>query len=173
MENEMVNEIMVNEMVNEIMVNEIMVNKMELKEHQKECIKKIRENMTNNKRGLIKMFCGSGKSFIIYHSILEFGNTLSVIVVPSINLIEQFNNDYIYNKKFMDYNNRKFNKTFTSISICSKDENSNNNFTTDKNIINNFLENKKNKNILITYKSLPNLRKTLNADECYNMENLP
>ena len=44
---------------------------MELKNHQKECIDKIEENFIKNKKGLIKMFCGSGKSLIIYHSLLN------------------------------------------------------------------------------------------------------
>ena len=43
------------------------------------------------------MFCGSGKSYIIYDSILQYGNYLSVIVPPSINLITQFNKDYLLN----------------------------------------------------------------------------
>ena len=42
---------------------------MELKLHQEECVENIRNNFINNKKGLIKMFCGSGKSFIIYHSL--------------------------------------------------------------------------------------------------------
>jgi superfamily II DNA or RNA helicase len=73
---------------------------MELKIHQKECISNISKLFDDDeKTGLIKMFCGSGKSFVIYHSILEFGSNLSIIVVPSINLISQFNNDYLFKKK--------------------------------------------------------------------------
>ena len=33
------------------------------------------------------MFCGSGKSLIIYHSLLKYGKNLGIIVVPSIILI--------------------------------------------------------------------------------------
>ena len=50
------------------MYNIIFNNKIILKNHQKECIDKIEENFIKNKKGLIKMFCGSGKSLIIYHS---------------------------------------------------------------------------------------------------------
>ena len=35
---------------------------MELKKHQEECIENIEDNFLENKKGLIKMFCGSGKS---------------------------------------------------------------------------------------------------------------
>jgi len=68
---------------------------MELRKHQKDCIDKINTHFKNENKALIKMFCGSGKSFIIYHCILEHGYKLSVIVVPSINLITQFNQDYL------------------------------------------------------------------------------
>ena len=95
---------------------------MELKLHQEECIENIRENFINNKKGLIKMFCGSGKSLIIYHSLLEYGKKLSIVVVPSINLITQFNNDYMLNPKTIQYNNNNFNKIFKMMSICSKNE---------------------------------------------------
>ena len=42
---------------------------MDLRKHQEECIESIEENFLENKKGLIKMFCGSGKSLIIYHSL--------------------------------------------------------------------------------------------------------
>jgi predicted helicase len=76
---------------------------MELREHQKTCINNISNHFESNDRGLIKMFCGSGKSFIIYHVLLEFGKKTSVVVVPSINLITQFNNDYLFDKQKILY----------------------------------------------------------------------
>ena len=76
---------------------------MELRKHQEECIESIEENFLENKKGLIKMFCGSGKSLIIYHSLLKYCEKLSVLVVPSINLITQFNNDYMLLKKYLKY----------------------------------------------------------------------
>lgn len=68
---------------------------MDLRPHQIECVDKIRTHFENENKALIKMFCGAGKSFVIYHCLLEFGNNLSVVVVPSINLITQFNRDYL------------------------------------------------------------------------------
>ena len=70
---------------------------MELRKNQKDCINNIRNHFINDNKALIKMFCGSGKSFIIYHCLLEYTNNLSVIVVPSISLITQFNKDYLLN----------------------------------------------------------------------------
>ena len=136
---------------------------MELKNHQKECIDKIDENFIKNKKGLIKMFCGSGKSLIIYHSLLKYGKNLGIIVVPSINLITQFNNDYIINPLTIKFNDKYFKKKFSLMTICSKDEleqkdDINKNFiTTDKHDINTFINIKNNKIILVTYQSLHNL----------------
>ena len=141
---------------------------MELKTHQKECINNIKKIYDDDeKNGLIKMFCGSGKSFVIYHSILEFGSNLSIIVVPSINLISQFNNDYLFDEKMKDYNERKFNKEFDIMTICSKNELKEKDFskdiklTTEQEKITNFLLNEEDKLILITYQSLETLFEVL------------
>ena len=101
---------------------------MDLRPHQKECVNKIRTHFENENKALIKMFCGAGKSFVIYHCLLEFGNNLSVVVVPSINLITQFNRDYLLDKEKEKYNKNKFNKKFKLMTICSKNELSDNSF---------------------------------------------
>jgi superfamily II DNA or RNA helicase len=80
---------------------------MNLRNHQFECINNIKLHFQNDNKALIKMFCGSGKSFIIYHCLLEYTDNLSVIVVPSINLITQFNKDYLldgYKRKYYHLN---------------------------------------------------------------------
>ncbi len=133
---------------------------MNLRSHQKDCAQTIDEHLKNNDKGLIKMFCGSGKSFVIYHTILKYGNKLSVIVVPSISLITQFNKDYFLNKICNDYNNEKFKKEFELLSICSKneiDKKTETNFTTDSEEILEFLEKEEDKIILVTYQSLKTL----------------
>ena len=94
---------------------------MELRKHQSECIDSIKEHFTNENKALVKMFCGAGKSFIIYHCLLELGESLSV-VVPSINLITQFNQDYLLNKSKKKYNDKYFQKDFELLTICSKNE---------------------------------------------------
>ena len=133
-----------------------------LRTHQLECVDSIKTHFTSNSSCLVKMFCGSGKSFVIYHCLLEFGNNLSVVVVPSINLITQFNKDYLmdHNKKL--YNKKNFNKHFKLLTICSKnelviDDNHVFTFTSDSSEILEFLNIKKNKIILITYQSLEKL----------------
>jgi superfamily II DNA or RNA helicase len=116
-------------------------------------------------RALIKMFCGSGKSYIIYDTILTFGHKLSVIVVPSIGLITQFNKDYLLDPVKISYNKHNYNKTFNVMTICSKDEvkdtNTENTFTTNDDIIekslNNFIRKDKHVVVLITYQSLGKL----------------
>jgi superfamily II DNA or RNA helicase len=76
---------------------------MNLRNHQIECVDNIKLHFQNDNKALIKMFCGSGKSFIIYHCLLEYTDNLSVIVVPSINIVSQFNKDYLldeYKRKY-------------------------------------------------------------------------
>ena len=84
---------------------------MKLRQHQINCIEKIDEHFKNENKALVKMFCGSGKSLIIYNSLLKYCKNLSV-VVPSINLITQFNRDYLLNN----------NEQFKLLTICSKNE---------------------------------------------------
>ena len=126
-----------------------------LREHQKECIEKIKAHLKTEEKGLVKMFCGSGKSLIIYNCLLTYTNNLSVIVVPSINLITQFNKDYLHNENFKKYNNT-LQKQYQTLSVCSRNEIKNDlNFTTDSEKILEFIEEDGIKIILITYQSLP------------------
>jgi superfamily II DNA or RNA helicase len=141
---------------------------MELRTHQLECIDNIKTHFkADNKKGVVKMFCGSGKSFIIYHCLLEYGKNLSVIVVPSINLITQFNRDYLLDSTKKEYNKKHFNKKYEILTICSEkelkdaddfeDDEQIITFTTDCDVIVDFLEKEDNKIILVTYKSLEQL----------------
>lgn len=132
---------------------------MKLRQHQIECINKIDEHLKKQCNGLIKMFCGSGKSFVIYHCLLKYIINLSVLVVPSINLITQFNKDYLLNESMQKYNSEHFKKEFRLLTICSKNELNNKflknlNFSTNENEILKFLENNTIKIILVTYQSL-------------------
>ena len=140
-----------------------------LYEHQLKCKHSIAnlfnspENGVTEHKGLIKMFCGSGKSFVIYDTILAFGHKLSVIVVPSICLITQFNKDYLLDPDKISYNKNNYNKSFNIITICSKDEikDKDTTFTTDEAIIekslNKFINKNKDVVVLITYQSLEKL----------------
>ena len=106
---------------------------------QKNCLDNVRNHFQIDHKGLIKMFCGSGKSRVIYEVVLKYGYSLAVIIVPSINLITQFSREYPFDIKY---------KTLT---VCSKDElKQNNHFTTDADDISKFVISSGNKIILIT-----------------------
>jgi superfamily II DNA or RNA helicase len=55
---------------------------MKLRQQQIKCINAIREHFEIESNALIKIFCGAGKSFVIFDSLLRYGNNLSIIVVP-------------------------------------------------------------------------------------------
>ncbi|MBA43224.1 MAG: hypothetical protein CMF62_04335 [Magnetococcales bacterium] len=149
----------------------------ELRKTQIECKYEIDKLMNDefdssysNRRGLIKMFCGTGKSLIIYDTFLKYGSKLCVIVFPSIPLITQFNESYIHNEKSILYNEIYYKKKFTQLNICSKNElNHINelNFTTNEDNIENFLDNDNDndKLILITYQSFSKLYNVLDNDD--------
>ena len=133
---------------------------MKLRQHQKDCIDTIDKHFKTDNNALIKMFCGSGKSFIIFDSLLRYCVKLGIVVVPSINLITQFNRDYFLNDELIKYNKKNFDKKFELMTICSKNELDTSSqkkfeFTTNKDDILEFLENDKSeKIILVTYQSL-------------------
>ena len=130
---------------------------MDLRLHQKKCIKEIEKHFNTENSALIKMFCGSGKSFVIYDLLFRYGKQLSVVVVPSINLITQFNKDYLLNKDKQKYNEKYFNKNYELLTICSKnelDKTTKVKFTTDEQEITEFLEKEQFKIIIVTYQSL-------------------
>jgi len=131
------------------------------KKHQIECLNKIEEDFKIDNKGLIKMFCGAGKSFLIYICLLKYGLKLSVVVVPSINLITQFNEDYFLSKEKQEYNDKYYDKKFKLMTVCSKNELSDKtkypldlNVTTNEESILKFLKIDDNKIVLITYQSL-------------------
>ena len=58
--------------------------------HQEECIQKKKDF----DKCLINCWCGTGKTRIFTYSILQEKYNLSVIVFPSLGLINQYNFDY-------------------------------------------------------------------------------
>jgi superfamily II DNA or RNA helicase len=136
----------------------------DLRRHQKECLVAIDKHFeAENSRALIKMFCGAGKSLIIYNTLLKHGGNLSVVVVPSINLITQFNTDYLI--KFAEHSKHDY----TTLTVCSKDEIGTKGveFTTDPDEILEFLESEddEHKIVLITYQSLETLFTIIEENE--------
>lgn len=129
-----------------------MKTKIILRKHQKNAICAIEKSFETHNKCLVKMFCGTGKSRIIFYMMMNNNYNLSVVVFPSISLITQFNTDYIQNKEWIGITeNHKY------LSICSKNElqeNTHNiNYTTENEDITDFLNKKDNKIICITYQS--------------------
>ena len=117
------------------------MSKFKLRYYQDEVIKKIKEYLETNDKGLVKMFCGTGKS-IVEVKIVEFlQKTLSVYVFPSLALINQFYRDYV----------QKYKSGENVLIVCSEIDSSET--TTDKDEIKSFLKKGKRKIILVTYQS--------------------
>ena len=103
-------------------------------------------------RGLIVMWCGTGKTRTFAYSILEDGQYVNVIVFPSLALIEQYVRDYLLKGVFKD-----FWKLYHIVCFCSS--------TcipgqidchTDKTKLRNFLQQPGKRLVLVTYQSLGN-----------------
>ncbi len=132
-----------------------------LRKHQLEAVSKIKESLEDNDKCLVKMFCGTGKTRIVFYIMMNHDEDLLVIVFPSIALITQFNNDYVLNDEWKHLTNK-----FKYMSICSKNELDDNiyniKYTTDEDIIQKFITNKKKKIITCTYQSLDTFFNAIN-----------
>jgi superfamily II DNA or RNA helicase len=122
----------------------------ELWKHQKEAI----EASKNFDKCLINIWCGCGKTRIIVSKILSNDLNLSIVVFPSLGLINQFNNDYILKKEW-----KEFFKYFTFMSFCSDSERKLKiktdtiSYTTDNHKLLKFLNLKNKKLLSVTYHS--------------------
>jgi superfamily II DNA or RNA helicase len=137
--------------------------------HQKECVNAIRKYEDKHSRMLLHMTPGSGKTRIFFHEIVHTlhlksksrGYKCCVIIFPRIQLITQFNRDYLENDNWKPQL-----KNVTHISVCSEDERDDPklsiNFTTKLEEIENFLKTPKTHHIItVTYQSFLNVFKTL------------
>ena len=117
--------------------------------HQQYAIQSITESKSD--KCLIKMFCGTGKTRIIFYLMMR-DNDLSVIIFPSIALISQFNKDYIQRNEWESLTSK-----YKYLSICSVDELHFENivYTTNMEDIIEFIEQKEQKIIAVTYQSFP------------------
>src|SRR3990167_4325040 len=124
-----------------------------LDEYQFKAIQSVKDTFKHHKRCLLKMFCGTGKTRIMFHFVLETHNKI-ILVFPSLLLIDQFNLDYTLGKDWIDRT-----KKYSKMNVCSKDESANEKkhnvkTTTDHKEVKKFLT-KNNKYILcVTYQSL-------------------
>jgi superfamily II DNA or RNA helicase len=100
---------------------------------------------TSADRGIIKMFCGTGKTRIMLRLITDNTHAISIIVFPRIALVEQFKKDYLENADFQSAMS-----SIASLCICSDD-----NATTNKQEIRSFIESDASRKLFcITYQSL-------------------
>jgi superfamily II DNA or RNA helicase len=123
--------------------------------YQKEADDAIYQELLTSNKCLVKMFCGTGKSLIMRNCKINKSKNLIVYVFPSLNLINQFYDDYLSDIK-------------DDVLKVSSDDGS----TTDIATIIAHLQNKriKNKIICITYQSfelLLNNLGDLKIDVCY------
>ena len=74
---------------------------MEFRPYQNEMDDAIYEELIikNNDRCLIKAFCGTGKSIVMYKGNAFQNHELLVYVFPSLSLIDQFKTDYLKQTK--------------------------------------------------------------------------
>lgn len=106
---------------------------MEFRQYQNEIDDAINESLIKNDKCLVKAFCGTGKSIVMYKGKAFQNHDLLVYVFPSLSLIDQFKTDYLKSTKVL---------------IISSDDDS----TTDESTIKRYMKNK-NKIICITYQS--------------------
>jgi superfamily II DNA or RNA helicase len=117
---------------------------------------------------LVKMFCGTGKSRIITNAIIHEKKELSVVVFPSLALIQQYWTEYVEKyllkyKKLSISSLKERNDEIKKITIRS---------TTDDKEIKKFLKFKSQKIILVTYQSYQTLLDCLDVKKiglvCYD-----
>jgi superfamily II DNA or RNA helicase len=58
--------------------------------YQQHAFDAIVNELQNNNKCIVKMFCGSGKSLIMHNIVKHFNLQLSVFVFPSLSLVDQF-----------------------------------------------------------------------------------
>jgi superfamily II DNA or RNA helicase len=113
--------------------------------YQVEADNAIYEELLVNRKCIVKMFCGTGKSLLMRKCKSAQNKKLVVYVFPSLSLIDQFCNDY-------------FDKTNCPFKISSE-----NGSTTDSTQIKAELKKKKNKIICVTYQSYNTLLDNLGS----------
>ena len=122
----------------------------------------------NHAKCLVKMFCGTGKSRIITNVIIHEKKELSVVVFPSLALINQYSTDYLQNAEYAKHfkNHKKMNVSSENL----KHENVES--TTNELVIEKFLKLKSKKIVLVTYQSYHVLIKCLKEKKiglvCYD-----
>lgn len=119
----------------------------EFRYYQKEADDAINEELIINNKCIVKMFCGTGKSLLMRKCKYLKNKNLVVYVFPSLALIDQFCNDY-----------------FVKVGLPSPFKiSSENDSTTDPDLIKAELKKKKNKIFCVTYQSYKTLLDNLGS----------
>ena len=113
--------------------------------HQIAADKAIADELKDNDRCLVKMFCGTGKSLLMREMKVVKNKKLVVYVFPSLALIDQFSRDYLKGCHF--------------IKVSSEMES-----TTDIEVIRDFINEERNKIVLVTYQSFETLLSSLDGN---------
>ena len=128
----------------------------------RECQIRGYEAMKENGKGIVKMFCGTGKTALFTKYVCDHQLDLSVIVFPRIILMSQYHSDYVTSKHWKLTMPKKY------LGICSDDDDgSKKRFTTDPDIIREFLKanDEAPKVVTVTYQSLTTLIDILEEEE--------
>lgn len=129
-----------------------------LRPHQQKAFDEVIPRLKNTDRGQVIMACGSGKTMIALRLAEELSNSMTLVLIPSLNLLGQYIREW----------NRDRIQEFTWLSVCS-DETVNSDFefdnhevtifdtpvTTNPEIIERFAKNPGRKVIFSTYASAP------------------
>jgi ribosomal RNA-processing protein 8 len=142
-----------------------------LRTYQQNAYDNIKKHRKKDNKCLLKMFCGTGKTRILFKQLLIKKHKLNIIVFPSISLVTQFNRDYIEKPEWTELM-----EPYHCLSVCSVDERKSTDITsgntstniiysTNKSDIKNHLIHSMNYNVIIsvTYQSLPNLNDVLST----------
>jgi superfamily II DNA or RNA helicase/predicted SprT family Zn-dependent metalloprotease len=74
-----------------------------LRDYQREATQEIIDSFEEHDRCLLKMWCGTGKTRVFFFHLLEQRLPLSVVVFPSLALVDQFRKDYLNNAQWKDH----------------------------------------------------------------------
>ena len=91
---------------------------------------------SDSKQGLVKAFCGCGKSPLEVWTMLEHTKTISILLLSSLNLFDQFKTEYFDNKIDTD--------TFEIFCVCSDKQNATTDEKANKEFLNNHKSGKRN-----------------------------
>ena len=138
------------------------MTKLTLRKHQREAVSSIETTLEDYDKCLVKMFCGTGKTRVVFYLMVHTENDLTVIVFPSISLITQFNQDYVLNPNWTEMTEK-----FSYMSVCSKNEldHPDIRYTTEPSKIASFLRGDTKKIIAVTYQSLDTFVDTINEED--------